>query len=47
VSLWVDDKVTAHMVDELCVSDVRWDRSGECLALCATTKVAFLQMPAL
>ncbi|XP_023727592.1 WD repeat-containing protein WRAP73 isoform X3 [Cryptotermes secundus] len=47
VSLWVNKKVMVHMTDQLCVSDVRWDHSGECLALCATTKVAFLQMPAL
>jgi hypothetical protein len=44
VSLWVGKEVTAHMTDHICVSDIRWQPSGECLLLYAGTKVLFLPL---
>jgi WD40 repeat protein len=44
VSLWVGKEVTVHMTYHICVSDVRWQPSGECLLLYAGTKVVFLPL---
>ncbi|GFG37394.1 hypothetical protein Cfor_03839 [Coptotermes formosanus] len=44
VSIWISKEVTVCMTDHICVSDVRWQPSGECLALYAGTKVVFLPL---
>jgi len=44
VSLWVGNEVTVHVTDHICISDVRWQPSGECLLLYAGTKVVFLPL---
>ena len=44
VSLWVGKEVTVRMTDHICVSDIKWQPSGECLLLYAGTKVVFLPL---